>query len=41
MPKIYLDTNAYSRTFDDQTQPKILLELQALAIILSSIDVPA
>jgi predicted nucleic acid-binding protein len=32
--KIYLDTSAYNRPFDDQTQPKIFLESQAVAIIL-------
>ena len=34
MTKIYLDTSAYNRPFDDQTQPKIFLESQAVVIIL-------
>jgi predicted nucleic acid-binding protein len=38
MPKIYLDTSAYNRPFDDQTQPKIFLEAQAVAIILQMIE---
>jgi predicted nucleic acid-binding protein len=38
MPKIYLDTSAYNRPFDDQTQPKIFLESQAVAIILQMIE---
>jgi predicted nucleic acid-binding protein len=36
--KIYLDTSAYNRPFDDQTQPKIFLELQAVAIILQMVE---
>ncbi|MDJ1177784.1 PIN domain-containing protein [Roseofilum sp. BLCC_M91] len=35
--KVYLDTSVYNRPFDDQTQPKIFLETQAVAIILQSI----
>jgi predicted nucleic acid-binding protein len=38
MTKIYLDTSAYNRPFDDQTQPKIFLESQAVAIILQMIE---
>jgi hypothetical protein len=38
MAKIYLDTSAYNRSFDDQTQPKIFLESQAIAIILQMIE---
>jgi predicted nucleic acid-binding protein len=38
MPKIYLDTSAYNRPFDDQTQPKIFLEAQAVVIILQMIE---
>jgi hypothetical protein len=38
MPKIYLDTSAYNRPFDDQAQPKIFLEAQAVAIILQMIE---
>lgn len=38
MTKIYLDTSAYNRPFDDQTQPKIFLESQAIAIILEMVE---
>jgi predicted nucleic acid-binding protein len=38
MTKIYLDTSAYSRPFDDQTQPKIFLESQAVVIILQMVE---
>ena len=38
MTKIYLDTSAYNRPFDDQTQPKIFLELQAVVIILQMVE---
>lgn len=38
MTKIYLDTSAYNRPFDDQTQPKIFLESQAVAIILEMVE---
>jgi predicted nucleic acid-binding protein len=38
MTKIYLDTSAYNRPFDNQTQPKIFLESQAVAIILQMIE---
>lgn len=38
MTKIYLDTSAYNRPFDDQTQPKIFLESQAVIIILQMIE---
>ncbi|MBI4782240.1 MAG: PIN domain-containing protein [Oscillatoriophycideae cyanobacterium NC_groundwater_1537_Pr4_S-0.65um_50_18] len=36
--KVYLDTSAYNRPFDDQTQPKIFLESQAVAIILQMVE---
>ncbi len=39
--KIYLDTSAYNRPFDDQTQPKIFLETQAVAIILQMLETEA
>lgn len=39
MTKIYLDTSAYNRPFDDQTQPKIFLETQAVVIIFQMIEV--
>lgn len=37
MARIYLDTSIYNRPFDDQTQPKIFLETQAVAIIFQAI----
>ena len=38
MTKVYLDTSAYNRPFDDQTQPKIFLESQAVVIILQMVE---
>jgi len=38
MTRVYLDTSAYNRPFDDQTQPKIFLESQAVAIILQMVE---
>ena len=38
MVKVYLDTSVYNRPFDDQTQPKIFLESQAVAIILQMVE---
>lgn len=38
MTKVYLDTSAYNRPFDDQTQPKIFLGSQAVVIILQMIE---
>lgn len=38
MAKIYLDTSVYNRPFDDQTQPKIFLESQAVSIILQMVE---
>jgi len=38
MLKVYLDTSAYNRPFDDQTQPKIFLESQAVAMILQMVE---
>jgi predicted nucleic acid-binding protein len=38
MVKVYLDTSAYNRPFDDQTQPKIFLESQAVVIILQMVE---
>ena len=38
MKKVYLDTSAYNRPFDDQTQPKIFLESQAVVIILQMVE---
>ncbi|MUL38695.1 PIN domain-containing protein [Gloeocapsopsis dulcis] len=39
MTRVYLNTSAYNRPFDDQTQPKIFLESQAVIIILQMIEV--
>ncbi|MBD2092031.1 PIN domain-containing protein [Microcoleus sp. FACHB-1515] len=41
MTKVYLDTSTYNRPFDDQTQPKIFLETQAVIIILQMVEVKA
>ncbi|MGB7250910.1 MAG: PIN domain-containing protein [Phormidesmis sp.] len=38
MTKVYLDTSAYNRPFDDQSQPKIFLESQAVVIILQMVE---
>jgi len=38
MTRVYLDTSAYNRPFDDQTQPKIFLETQAIVIILQMVE---
>lgn len=38
MTRVYLDTSIYNRPFDDQTQPKIFLESQAVVIILQMIE---
>ncbi len=38
MTRVYLDTSAYHRPFDDQTQPKIFLETQAVIIILQMVE---
>lgn len=39
MTKVYLDTSTYNRPFDDQTQPKIFLETQAVVVIFQVIRV--
>lgn len=36
--KIYLDTSVYNRLYDDQNQPQIYLETQAVLIILNLIE---
>ena len=41
MARVYLDTSAYNCPFDDQTQPKIFLETQAVVIILQMVEVRA
>jgi hypothetical protein len=38
MTKVYLDTSIYNRPFDDQTQPKIFLETQAVIVILQMVE---
>lgn len=38
MTRVYLDTSVYNRPFDDQTQPKIFLETQAVVIILQMVE---
>ena len=38
MIKVYLDTSTYNRPFDDQTQPKIFLESQAVTLILQMVE---
>ncbi|WP_235595827.1 PIN domain-containing protein [Mastigocoleus testarum] len=38
MTKVYLDTSIYNRPFDDQTQPKIFLETQAVILILQMVE---
>ncbi|MTJ53803.1 type II toxin-antitoxin system VapC family toxin [Anabaena sp. UHCC 0253] len=39
MIRVYLDTSIYNRPFDDQTQPKIFLETQAVILILQMVEV--
>lgn len=39
MNRVYLDTSVYNRPFDDQTQPKIFLETQAVILILQMAEV--
>lgn len=38
MVRVYLDTSAFNRPFDDQTQPKIFLESQAVVIVLQMVE---
>ena len=38
MTQVYLDTSVYNRPFDDQTQPKIHLETQAVIVILQMVE---
>lgn len=38
MTRVYLDTSVYNRPFDDQTQPKIFLETQAVILILQLVE---
>lgn len=39
--KIYVDTSVYNRPFDDQAQPRIVLETQALFMLLQLIETEA
>lgn len=39
--KIYIDTSVYNRPFDDQTQPRISLETQALNIVIHLVQAEA
>nr|WP_216595661.1 PIN domain-containing protein [Myxosarcina sp. GI1] len=36
-----MDTSVYQRPFDDQTQPKIFLETQAVAIVMQMVETKA
>jgi predicted nucleic acid-binding protein len=36
--RLYLDTSIYNRPFDDQSQPKIYLETQAIILVFQMID---
>jgi predicted nucleic acid-binding protein len=38
MTRVYLDTSIYNRPFDNQTQPKIFLETQAIILILQMVE---
>jgi predicted nucleic acid-binding protein len=38
MIRVYLDTSIYNRPFDDQTQPKVFLETQAVILILQMVQ---
>ncbi len=38
MVRLYLDTSLYNRPFDDQSQPKIFLETQAVVIVLQMVE---
>ena len=35
IPKVYLDTSGFKRPFDDQSQPRIALETEAVVTILA------
>jgi predicted nucleic acid-binding protein len=39
--KVYIDTSVFNRPFDDQTQPRIALENQALQIVLRLVETNA
>ncbi|ODH00351.1 PIN domain-containing protein [Nostoc sp. KVJ20] len=38
MTRVYLDTSIYNRPFDDQTQPKVFLETQAVILTLQMVE---
>jgi predicted nucleic acid-binding protein len=38
MARVYLDTSIYNRPFDNQEQPKIFLETQAVILILQMVE---
>lgn len=38
MTRIYFDTSVFVRPFDDQTQPRIWLETQAISLLLQMIE---
>lgn len=39
--KVYIDTSVFNRPFDDQTQPRIALETQALQVVLRLVETNA
>jgi len=39
--RLYLDTNVFNRPFDDQAQPRIWLEAQAVGVVLQAIEAGA
>lgn len=39
MSAVYFDVSCLNRPFDDQSQPRVLMEAEAIAIIFDSIDV--
>jgi hypothetical protein len=39
MTRVYLDISIYNRPFNDQRQPKIFLERQAVILILQMVEV--
>ncbi|MDZ7961385.1 MAG: PIN domain-containing protein [Aulosira sp. DedQUE10] len=38
MTRVYLETSIYNRPFDDQTQPKVFLETQAVILTLQMVE---
>ena len=37
--RLYLDTNVFNRPFDDQSQPRIWLETQAIGLVLKAVEI--